>query len=374
VEKGLNITLKHILIDKQKYIGLKFRTNKVLMALVSQLPTCFWSTQYSMFCIINTKQNMTLLFKQVKGVAWINGQYFFSNKPVSTNNKPVGYEGLSKVFPEAPEGYIMKLILKKYALSTCKTYLSMFSKFMKHFGDQELESISELDIRQYLQGLIVQNCSDSFVNQALNAIKFYYEVVLEMPNRFYSIERPQKKRILPTVLSPEEIAKMITNTKNLKHRCIISLLYSAGLRRQELLSLKLTDIDGKRCVILIKDAKGGKDRLTSLSLVLLEQLRRYWKENQPKTYLFEGKVNMPYSPTSVANIVKKAAYLSGIKKKVTPHVLRHSFATHLLENGTDLRVIQTLLGHSSLKTTEIYTHVAQNHIINLRNPFDSLIL
>lgn len=185
MEKGLNITLKHILIDKQKYIGLKFRTNKVLMALVSQLPTCFWSTQYSMFCIINTKQNMTLLFKQVKGVAWINGQYFFSNKPVNTNNKPVGYEGLNKVFPEAPEGFIMKLILKKYALSTCKTYLSMFSKFMKHFGDQELESISELDIRQYLQGLIVQNCSDSFVNQALNAIKFYYEVVLEMPNRFY---------------------------------------------------------------------------------------------------------------------------------------------------------------------------------------------
>jgi len=188
----------------------------------------------------------------------------------------------------------------------------------------------------------------------INSIKFYYEVVKGMPNRFYSIERPRKKEALPKVISLEEVKGIILNTNNIKHKCIVSLLYSAGLRRSELLNLKLQDIDSKRMSILVKNSKGGKDRVTLLNENVLKDLRKYYKEWKPQKYLFEGKEGTQYSATSVVKIIKNSAKKAGINKSVSPHILRHSFATHLLENGTDLRYIQELLGHSSSKTTEIY--------------------
>jgi len=208
----------------------------------------------------------------------------------------------------------------------------------------------------------------------INSIKFYYEVVEEMPNRFYSIERPRKKDPLPKVISAEEVQVMIQCTTNIKHRCIISLFYSSGLRRQELLDLKINDIDNKRMVINVINGKGGKDRITLLSPGVLKDLRSYFKEYRPKTYLFEGENGGQYSETSVSKIVTKARCAAKIQKKVTPHILRHSFATHLLENGTDLRTIQVLLGHSSSKTTEVYTEVAINHIKTIKSPIDLLNL
>ena len=234
--------------------------------------------------------------------------------------------------------------------------------------------IDEEMIRKYLQNLVHEGRSDSYINQSLNAIKFYYEIVEGMPNRFYSIERPQKKKSLPKVLSIQEVQAILSNTNNIKHKCILSLLYSAGLRRQELLNLKIEDIDSNRMVILVKSGKGFKDRLTILSEQVLEDLRMYYKQWKPKTYLFEGKEGVPYSPESVRKILLRAAQKSGIRKAVTPHMLRHSFATHLLENGTDLRYIQTLLGHGSSKTTEIYTHVAINRIQEIKSPIDFLNL
>ena len=212
--------------------------------------------------------------------------------------------------------------------------------------------------------------SNSYINQAVNAIKFYFEVVLDMPNRFYEIERPIKEHKLPKVISKEEVMAIISNTNNLKHKCIVSLLYSAGLRRSELINLKLTDIDSKRMLIRVEGAKGNKDRFTLLGENMLNELRDYFREWRPKLYLFESPDGRQYSPTSVEKIVKMAAGKAGIRKKVTPHMLRHSFATHLLENGNDLRVIQTLLGHNSIKTTEIYTHVAINTFDKVKNLLD----
>ncbi len=185
------------------------------------------------------------------------------------------------------------------------------------------------------------------MNQALNSIKFYYEVVLRMPNRFYAIERPRKEQKLPEVLSKDEIKLIIQNTNNIKHKCIVSLLYSSGLRRNELLNLKIKDIDSKRMMVCIRNSKGNKDRFTVLSAEVLKDLKIYYKEYRPKEYLFEGAQDGRYSASSVLNIVGSAASRSRIFKKVTPHMLRHSFATHLLENGTDIRHIQLLLGHSS---------------------------
>jgi len=180
-----------------------------------------------------------------------------------------------------------------------------------------------------------------------------------MPNRLYAIERPRKQRQLPKVLSKREIKDLIDCTNNIKHRRIVSLLYSSGLRRSELLNLKIEDIDGKRVLITVNGAKGNKDRMTVLSPTVLEELRTYFKEYRPQTYLFEGPRNKPYSASGVLKLIANAAKKAGIQKKVTPHMLRSSFATHLLEDGTDIRHIQLLLGHDSTKTTEIYTHVAE---------------
>ncbi len=231
-------------------------------------------------------------------------------------------------------------------------------------------AIDELMILKYIQSLIQKGVSDSYVNQSVNAIKFYYEVVKEMPNRFYTINAPKRPETLPKVLAKEDVMRMIKRVRNIKHRCMVALLYSAGLRRQELLDLKICDIDSKRVTITIRQGKGKKDRISLLSKNLLKDLREYYQEHRPKIYLFEGPHGGKYTASSVREVVKSAAKKAGIKKPVSPHILRHSFATHLLEAGTDLRYVQILMGHNSTKTTEIYTHVAIKGFDQIKNPLD----
>jgi site-specific recombinase XerD len=188
--------------------------------------------------------------------------------------------------------------------------------------------------------------------------------------QYYSLHRPKKEHKLPKVLSKNEVKRIFDSCNNIKHRCILMLIYSSGLRRSELIDLEISDIDSERMVVNIKGAKGKKDRISLLSENTLNLLREYYKSYKPKVHLFEGLKGCKYSPTSVANILKKSAQKAGIIKNVTPHMLRHSFATHLLEQGTDLRYIQELLGHNSSKTTEIYTHVSKKAIDKIRNPID----
>ncbi len=369
-----HITLKHLLIDGEKKIGLQFYPDKVIQALVKELPNPRWNTEFSMVYIENTKENLDQIFQKFKGVAWINGNSFFKEKTIR-NNQPVDinwYRNRKQTnsYRYVPEAYLAKLELKRYALNTCKTYIVQFEKFINHFPDKDIVALSEQEIRNYLQHLIRQNKSNSYINQTINSIKFYYEIVMGMPNRFYSIERPRKVQKLPKVISKEEIVKMIESTNNIKHRCIIGLLYSAGLRRSELLNLRLTDIDSKRMLVFIRNSKNNKDRYSLLSKTILKDLRIYYQQFKPKEYLFEGVLGGKYSAESVAKIVRNASTKSYILRKVTPQMLRHSFATHLLEDGTDIRYIQTLLGHSSTKTTEIYTQVALHNFKSIRNPLD----
>jgi site-specific recombinase XerD len=343
-----------------------------LQALVEQLPNISWSTEFSMYYLPNKKSNLELIFKTFHGVAWVNGNYFFSDKIVNENNPVVKLDRYRKRklvegYRLCPESYLLKLELKRYSANTVKNYISSFETFINQFQDKELKEINEVDIRKYLQLLIQKGVSNSQVNLTINSIKFYYETVLGMPNRFYSIERPRKERLLPEVLSKEEIIKIIESANNIKHKCIIGLLYSSGLRRSELLNLEVTDIDSKRMVVIIKNAKGNKDRVTVLSPNLLKDLKTYYREYRPAKYLFEGQKGDKYSASSVLTIVKSSAIKAGMHKKVTPHMLRHSFATHLLENGTDLRHIQILMGHNSTKTTEIYTHVANNSFSEIKD-------
>ena len=356
-----SITLKHLLIDQQEYIGLQYHADRFLQTIVDSIPYVRWSNKFNMHYCPNTPEHLDVIYKKFKGIAWVNGNYFFRDKSIATNS-------VSKVFkrpnvvisPSVPDKYLEKLELKAYSANTARTYISCFQSFLKFYSDRPLNDLDEEDVRHYLKFLIEQGKSNSYLNQAINSIKFYYEIVLGMPNRFYQIERPRKEYRLPEVLSQEEVKKLMNQIENIKHRCIVTVIYSAGLRRSELLDLRLEDIDSKRMLIKIKKGKGNKDRYTVLSKKLLSDLRLYYKKYRPQEYLFEGPGGGPYSASSVLKIVTKAAIKANIRKRVTPHILRHSFATHLLEKGTDLRTIQILLGHNSSKTTEIYTHVAEN--------------
>lgn len=375
MERGRSITLKHLLIDGQKCIGLKYYSDKVIDALLAQIDGTSHSERYNMAYLPNNKPNLDAIFNTFRGVAWVNCDHFFDKRSNVRDNEPVDMAKLrdreqTENIRFCPDSYLDKLELKKYSANTVKSYVSAFESFINHFPDKDIDAIDEGEIRDYLKTLVRNSMSDSHINLAINAIKFYYEVVMGMPNRFYSIERPRKSKKLPKVLSKSEIIRIMDATNNIKHRCIIGLLYSSGLRRAELLNLKLTDIDSERMLIRVEDAKGNKDRMTLLSLSLLEGLRVYYKEYKPQHYLFEGTYGAPYSGQSVGKIVHAAARKAGIKGRITPHMLRHSFATHLLENGTDLRQIQVLLGHGSSKTTEIYTHVATSTFNNIKNPLD----
>jgi site-specific recombinase XerD len=367
-----SVTLKHLLIEQKKCIGIQFNPSKVVQALIDTLPDVSWSLEFLMFYVSNNKTNLDIIFKTFHGVAWVNGNYFFTEKIINPNNPALNLERyrnrkLKPDFTPCPEAYLLKLELKRYSDNTVRNYVACFEAFINYYRGEDPITLNEIDIRNYLQKLIQEGKSNSYVNLAVNSIKFYYEIVLGMPNRFYAIERPRKEKQLPEVLPKEDIVKIMQYTNNIKHKCIIGLLYSSGLRRSELLNLKVTDIDSKRMVVTIKSAKGNKDRISILSPSILKGLQNYYRKYRPKTYLFEGQSGNKYSGSSVLNIVVMAAKKAGIQKKVTPHMLRHSFATHLLENGTDIRHIQLLLGHSSTKTTEIYTHVANRSFMEIKD-------
>ncbi|WP_372647737.1 tyrosine-type recombinase/integrase, partial [Draconibacterium sp.] len=217
----------------------------------------------------------------------------------------------------------------------------------------------------YMESLFDIAASKPYINMQINAIKFYYEKVLNQPRKTYYLQRPFKDRKLPVVLSIEEIHMILEKIENFKQRTIIETIYTHGLRVSELPALTLTDIDSKRNILTVKNSKQNKDRNIPLDPVCLIRLRQYYKKYKPKFLLFPGQSGL-YSPTSIRKILTKAVQKAGITKHVTPHTLRHSYATHLLEQGTDLRYIQEILGHASSKTTEIYTHVTTKHLGNIQ--------
>jgi integrase/recombinase XerD len=270
-----------------------------------------------------------------------------------------------------PQGYLEKLVQKRYSPNTIKTYVTYMKSFMDEFKDRELTSVTSQEIDNYILKLIrTKGISPSQQNQRINSIKFYYERVLGMDKQLYTIERPRKARELPKVLSEEEVLAILKNISNLKHNAIISTIYSAGLRRSELINLRKQDVLYDRKIIFIRGSKGKKDRNTILSEHLVIVLRKYLDEYKPNYWLFEGVNRNQYSATSIAKILTRAAAKADIEKRVTPHMLRHSFATHLLEHGVDIRYIQEILGHESSETTEIYTHISTKAFEKIKSPLD----
>jgi integrase/recombinase XerD len=263
---------------------------------------------------------------------------------------------------------------KRYSDNTIKTYAEALKSFLTFFNNKSILEITNDDVILYNNNYILKNkLSSSYQNQIVNAIKLYFATIQNKVIEIEKIHRPKTEKILPNVLSKQEVKLILNAHSNIKHKTMLSLIYSCGLRRSELLHLKPTDIDSKRGIVIIRQSKGKKDRIVPLSTKILEMLRRYYLDFKPAVWLFEGQnKGEMYAAKSLQSVLKQALQKSRITKPVTLHWLRHSYATHLLESGTDLRYIQELLGHNSSKTTEIYTHVSIKSIEQIKSPFDDL--
>ncbi len=264
------------------------------------------------------------------------------------------------------------LKIQRYSANSIKTYKNAIIVFLNALKNYDIYKVDSKLVERFINYKISkENISQSYQRQIIASIKLFYKEILNinLPVEHLYPKRMQYK--LPAVLSPDEVKLIISKTENLKHKAILSLIYSAGLRLSEIINLQKSDIDSERMLIIVRQGKGKKDRQVMLSPKVLNLLREYYKIYKPLKWLFEGLDKNQYSPRSVQKIFKNALTASKINKNASVHTLRHSFATHLLEQGTDIRIIQELLGHSSIKTTQIYTHISSTHIKNIKSPFDS---
>ena len=302
--------------------------------------------------------------KTEKGIASAGKQ----NKTVALKN-----DAWTEEQKEAMWAMANKMKLMRYAKRSFDMYGYRFKQFLAAHPTQNPRDITIEQIKHYVLKLVQKKGYAATTQKQLVAgIQFYYVKVLNRPREQYDVPTPRKEYKLPVVASEEEIVRLLVAAKNLKHQCIIGLIYSAGLRRAELTGMRIVDIDFDRGQVMIRAGKGKKDRLSLLSQRISVALQRYLKEYQPSYWLFEGRQRKQYSGENIGAIVSKACKAAGIRKKISPHVLRHSFATHLMDKGTDTRHIQKLLGHASLKTTAIYTHVSKKDLNKIVSPLDRI--
>lgn len=323
------------------------------------------------------------LYQNLMGVNWNRYKKAFELTDTNSNREKlglpvllVGREMMSKIHPnnhEQIKRLVEHLQLKSYSTSTIRTYRNEFAQWLYRLNDELVENATPEQIRTYILFCInTLNLSDNQIHSRINALKFYYEQVLGNPKLFIEIPRPKKAKSLPKVLSKFEIKRIFKVVGNLKHRMILKLVYGLGMRVGEIVELKVTDVDSKRMMVHIKNAKGKKDRYVPLPYSILEELRVYYVEYKPNKYLFEGQNSPKMAVRTVQAIFKNAMHDAGVHRNVGIHALRHSYATHLLESGTDMHFIQKLLGHQQIKTTEIYAQVTNTFLRKISSPLDSM--
>ncbi|WP_339750825.1 tyrosine-type recombinase/integrase [Algoriphagus aquimarinus] len=328
------------------------------------LNTSFYHPNQKLWSLVNTNENWEQLQRLYKGKSEVRS----AEKKVSVPVKTLNAQSI-----QALADLEQKLILKAYSPSTVKNYASSLTQFLAFFESRNIKDVTKEEIEAFVYHQITKyKISESAQNTLINAIKAYYEHVLGRERTIYEIQRPKKSMTLPNILSQEEVKAILQSVENIKHRAVLMLIYSAGLRISEAIKLRSRDIHSDEGYIFIKGAKGKKDRKTVLSPVLLVLLRKYYKAYKPSYWLFEGQEGGQYSATSIQAVFRRAVEKSNSNPWATVHTLRHSFATHLLQKGTNLRYLQALLGHESSKTTEIYTHVLSISNKNIQSPLDGI--
>ena len=358
---------------------------KELILIVKEIPGARWSRSKKQWHFNLNRQVVELLKQKVSPFATIDisqlnkqwNELREKKDKVRLNTPVIKQPQVMDTHSLALQSYIELLRLKNYSPNTIKTYKSLFITYLNNFPNYKPDTITKFQIMDFMvRQRNKSGWSSTQQNQLINAIKFFYEKLLKHPPEMYDLPRAKKEFKLPTVFSEQELKRIILVTENLKHRSMLCLAYSAGLRISEIVNLKMQDIDSERMVITTRQAKGRKDRQVMLSHALLDLLSVYYTEekNKPKIYLFEGQYGGQYSKRSIEHIMEHAKRKAGIRKKGNIHAMRHSFATHLMEGGTDLLTIKELLGHTSLKTTAIYTHVSNKHIAKVQSPLDKLAI
>lgn len=375
-------------LNGELIVKIYFEFNKELIKAVKSIPGRRWNQDARYWYIPKKSLKLPLLLNTLEPhtqidysalEAFDNGSDY-NEKQESTSRKeetdPIRrFEG-SATAPavQLPPGYKERLERKRYSPNTMKSYMGYMKDFIKDLKGKDLNEVTPEEVNAYILKLIrKKGISPSQQNQRINAIKFYYKKVLGQEKRFYIVERPKKSRTLPKVLTAAEVMAILKSLENIKHKAIIGTIYSSGLRRSELINLRKQDVVFDNKMLIIRGGKGKKDRTTVLSDFLAIVLKKYLEIHKPNYWLFEGPNRKQYSATSIAKILDRAARKAGIERKVSPHMLRHSFATHLHEQGIDIRHIQIIMGHESTKTTEIYTHVSQKSLSNITSPLDIIL-
>jgi integrase/recombinase XerD len=370
----LDITNHH----NQEVILLKFAKDKELDEAIRTFTGVRWTKTHYAWYVRYSVTNINQIKNTFDPLCKIDAT-LLKEKIVSKKVNPaikilpatlvIGEEGKLKM-----KQFKNWLCSKRYSESTVVTYMDALKAFLRFYAHKPVSEINNEDVIIFNNEFVLKHSlSPSYQNQVVNAIKLFFSTVQNTAIKIENIHRPKRQKLLPNVLSKEEVKLILTAHSNVKHRAMLSLIYSCGLRRNELINLRLTDVDSNRNLLIIRQAKGKKDRIVPLSEKTLELLRSYFIACKPKAWLFEGQdKTSKYDENSLAAVLKQALTKAQINKPVTLHWLRHSYATHLLENGTDLRYIQEILGHSRSTTTEIYTHVSNQSIQKVVSPFDSL--
>ena len=387
------ITIKPILHRGEEQLAIFFPFNKTIDYAVRSVKGVKWTQTYKCWYLPLSKISFETIKFKLENLGTL--EYSALKAYLEKRNKIVAIKKQSSPLPETMtvkkptlEGFtisaenmllldqtVKTLKLKAYANNTIELYRGEILQLMRLLKDKPLASMGSNQIKSYLLWLLQERkCSESKVHTTLNSLKFCFEQVLHKPKIFITIPRPKKHLQLPKVHATEQVKKIIQSTNNEKHKTMLMLAYATGLRLQEIINLKIKDINSARMLINVIRAKGKKDRQAILSEKLLIQLRKYFKLYRPKEWLFEGQAGKQYGYRSLQLVFQQAKERNGIQIPGGIHTMRHSFATHLLENGTDLRLIQELLGHNSIKTTIRYTHVSKAQLQKIKSPLDELDL
>ena len=363
---------------QQDVVFLQFEKDRFLIDAIKSLGYARWSATKRQWYLPRQKFDLEQLFSMLSPIAFIDYSAIkLTDKGTRGVNKRRRVDPamhLSDGNAMLVETFRLWMQHKRYSQSSIHTYVQAIRRFLTFCEPRPAEQLGNDDMVRFVNDcLIAKGLSFSYQNQVVNAAKLFFREVVRSPIDTEKLERPRREFKLPNVLSKGEVAAILDVLPNMKHRCMLSLIYACGLRRSELLKLQMGDIDSRRGMLIVRNAKGRKDRMIPVSEKVIEMLRAYYKAYRPMVWLFEGqRKGTRYSEESLSKVLKTAIKKAGIKRDVSLHWLRHSYATHLLESGVDLRFIQELLGHKSSKTTEIYTHVSMKSLQNIKSPFDDL--
>ncbi|MBT3742453.1 MAG: tyrosine-type recombinase/integrase [Polaribacter sp.] len=367
MKKIPTIFLEYKDYKKTPQLLVKFKYNDYLLNLIRKIPAATWSTSLKTWYLKDTKENLNLIISTFKGITTIDSS--------KLTKKNIFKRNLTDSEKTLLNNFYLYLKGKRYSKSTIQTYTLFIADFINFHTKTPLAELTNRDVELFIETVFIERkYSISSQRQFISALKIFIVFYPQTKINDLSLERPKKSRTLPNVLSQEEVLRIIQLTKNLKHRAIIVLLYSSGLRIGEVTGLLLNNIDILRKQIKVEGGKGRKDRFVVLATSYLPLLHNYLTTFKPALYFIEGPTGKKYSESSIRKFLFKSVQKAGISKKVTPHTLRHSYATHLLENGVGLRHIQELLGHAKPETTMIYTHVAKKDLLDIQSPLDTILL